>query len=213
MVLTGRTIAWILKIVALKLLEASPPRVVDDFLGWIATYANKIQDALKNPKEERPNNRTNLSWRSKMIIVAAVFFLPLLLWFVQPSLGDTTVGEWMATISQEWHSFEGWSLTSRWEPMPTPEPPEEPEEEQKEERLPTSSPSPQAAEATSVADESEIYVVKSGDQLRWIAAEYGVDINCIIAANSSRYPNFDPDSLEIGAELQIPINKPECRNE
>jgi LysM repeat protein len=56
--------------------------------------------------------------------------------------------------------------------------------------------------ATATPQKGGTYTVKSGDELKHIAADYNVSIWKIIAAND--IPN--PDSLRIGQELKIPDN-------
>jgi LysM repeat protein len=54
--------------------------------------------------------------------------------------------------------------------------------------------------ATPVAPKARTYTVKAGDQLKFVAAEYGVSIWKIIDVNKID----DPDSLRVGQVLQIP---------
>jgi LysM repeat protein len=68
-------------------------------------------------------------------------------------------------------------------PTPTPVPPS-----------PTPEPSPTAGPRT--------YVVQRGDELKYIAAEYGVSIWRIISTNDIP----DPDSLNVGQVLRIPAD-------
>jgi nucleoid-associated protein YgaU len=70
---------------------------------------------------------------------------------------------------------------------------------------PTATPRPTAAPASSAQNaqpgaDGQIYTVQKGDELRNIAAQYGVSIGKIIAAND--IPN--PDSLRVGQVLKIP---------
>ena len=59
-----------------------------------------------------------------------------------------------------------------------------------------------AAQPTATPKTNRSYTVKKGDELKQIAAQYGVDIWKIINAND--IPN--PDSLTIGQVLHIPDN-------
>jgi LysM repeat protein len=70
---------------------------------------------------------------------------------------------------------------------PTPVPP-----------TPTAVPTPQPT----ATPRPSTYVVQRGDELKNIAAEYGVSIWKIISAND--IPN--PDSLRVGQELRIPAD-------
>ena len=65
---------------------------------------------------------------------------------------------------------------------------------------PTPTPLPTPTAVPSPTPRATTYVVKPGDELRHIAAEYGVDIFALIKAND--IPN--PDSLRVGQELRIP---------
>ena len=65
---------------------------------------------------------------------------------------------------------------------------------------PTRTPQPTSTPAPTPTPKPKTYVVKPGDELKHIAAEYGVDIFMLIRVNS--IPN--PDSLRIGQELRIP---------
>jgi lipoprotein NlpD len=73
---------------------------------------------------------------------------------------------------------------------------------------PTATPRPTAtpvaptptAQASATPRQAGTYTVKSGDELKHIAADHHVSIWKIIAAND--IPN--PDSLRIGQELKIP---------
>ena len=64
--------------------------------------------------------------------------------------------------------------------------------------LPTATPVVAKPTATPIAPRT--YTVKPGDELKQIAADYGVNIWTIINAND--IPN--PDSLRVGQELKIP---------
>ncbi|HEY3062810.1 MAG TPA: LysM peptidoglycan-binding domain-containing protein [Chloroflexota bacterium] len=65
---------------------------------------------------------------------------------------------------------------------------------------PTATPRPTATPAPSPTPRTATYVVKPGDELKHIAADYKVDIFKLIKAND--IPN--PDSLRIGQVLRIP---------
>jgi LysM repeat protein len=73
---------------------------------------------------------------------------------------------------------------------------------------PTATPKPTATPVpptptvapTGVPDKNRTYVVQSGDQLKDIAAQYGVSIWAIV--DSNHIPN--PDSLTVGQKLKIP---------
>jgi LysM repeat protein len=76
-------------------------------------------------------------------------------------------------------------------PTPTPIPP-------------TPTPLPPTPGPTPTPQGQATYVVKPGDELRNIAASYGVSIASILAAND--VPN--PDSLRVGQTLTIPPPRP-----
>jgi LysM repeat protein len=61
-------------------------------------------------------------------------------------------------------------------------------------------PSQTVAEATAAAAAARSYTVQRGDELKHIAAQYGVSIWKIIDANEIP----DPDSLKVGQVLSIP---------
>jgi LysM repeat protein len=67
---------------------------------------------------------------------------------------------------------------------------------------PTVPPVPTAPPAPTTAPAPRTYTVKPGDELKHIAADYGVSIWSIIDSND--IPN--PDSLRVGQTLQIPNN-------
>jgi len=52
-----------------------------------------------------------------------------------------------------------------------------------------------------------VYIVKTGDTLSKIAKAYGVTLDALIAANKATLP--DPDKLQIGDELIIPLGDTE----
>lgn len=58
----------------------------------------------------------------------------------------------------------------------------------------------------STVDGPENYIVQSGDMLSAIAERYGVSMEAIVAANN--LPN--PDSLEVGQTLTIPVGTPQA---
>lgn len=59
----------------------------------------------------------------------------------------------------------------------------------------------------------EVHEVQQGDQLKQIAVDYRVKMQCIIDRNRQQDPNFDPDSLVIGQRLEIPVGDPTCRRD
>lgn len=63
-------------------------------------------------------------------------------------------------------------------------------------RLPAASPPP----TITPAHQRTTYVVQRGDELRYIAARYGVSLGSILALNT--IPN--PDSLTVGQQLVMP---------
>ena len=63
-------------------------------------------------------------------------------------------------------------------------------------------PAPQQPAPSATPAHGRTYVVQTGDQLKYIAANYGVSIWTIIQTNN--IPN--PDSLRVGQELKIPDN-------
>jgi LysM repeat protein len=65
--------------------------------------------------------------------------------------------------------------------------------------VPTSAPTPTAV-ASPTAQASRTYTVQHGDELKYIAAQYGVSIWSIIDTNDIP----DPDSLRVGQVLKIP---------
>jgi nucleoid-associated protein YgaU len=64
---------------------------------------------------------------------------------------------------------------------------------------PKPTPTPQSASSALVA-KARTYVVQRGDQLKDIAARYGVSMRAIIQNNRIK----DPDSLRVGQTLTIP---------
>lgn len=67
----------------------------------------------------------------------------------------------------------------------------------------TASATPTASPSPSPAPTPFVYVVKQGDTLSSIADEFGVSLDDLIAANKATLP--DPDKLDIGDELVIPL--------
>ena len=51
-------------------------------------------------------------------------------------------------------------------------------------------------------DEGDVYVVEAGDNLTSIAKQLNVTVNDIIKAN----PGVNPNSIQVGQELEIPEN-------
>lgn len=68
---------------------------------------------------------------------------------------------------------------------------------------PTAEPSPTPTPAPTPF----IYTVKSGDTLSGIAAQFGVSLDALIAANAETLP--DPDKLDVGDQLIIPTPAPD----
>jgi hypothetical protein len=68
---------------------------------------------------------------------------------------------------------------------------------------PTAEPSPTPTPAPTPF----IYTVKSGDTLSGIAAQFGVTLDALIAANADTLP--DPDKLDVGDKLVIPTPQPD----
>lgn len=68
---------------------------------------------------------------------------------------------------------------------------------------PTAEPSPTPTPAPTPF----IYTVKSGDTLSGIAAQFGVSLDALIAANAETLP--DPDKLDVGDKLVIPTPPPD----
>ena len=83
-------------------------------------------------------------------------------------------------------------------PRPTVAPTVRPTAQPTQPPAPTAVPTPQPAREETVAKRT--YVVQRGDQLKHIAAAYGVNLWSIVAAND--IPN--PDSLRVGQVLTIP---------
>jgi LysM repeat protein len=52
----------------------------------------------------------------------------------------------------------------------------------------------------------QIYVVQAGDTLSRIAGRFGISLADLIAANAENLP--DPDKLQIGDQLVIPVPAP-----
>jgi nucleoid-associated protein YgaU len=76
-------------------------------------------------------------------------------------------------------------------PTPTPVPP-------------TPTPLPPTPGPTPTPQGQTTYVVRAGDQLKYIAADHGVSIQSILAANDVS----NPDSLRVGQTLTIPPPRP-----
>ncbi len=80
----------------------------------------------------------------------------------------------------------------------------------------SATPTPSAAAASSTPRPSptplpsptpQTYIVKSGDTLSKIAAQFGVSLDDLIAANKETLPN--PDKIKVGDEIIIPAAPPD----
>jgi LysM repeat protein len=92
-------------------------------------------------------------------------------------------------------------------PPPTPEPADEtPTEEPAPE--PTSTPEP-AGPTPTPSSLGQTYVVKSGDIPETIAAQFGITVEALLAAN----PGINPNNLQVGQVLIIPPAAPPAEGE
>lgn len=82
------------------------------------------------------------------------------------------------------------------EPAATPEPEPTDEPEPTEEPAPTAEPAPTSTPAAG----AQTYAVKSGDIPATIAAQFGISVEDLLAAN----PGINPTNLQIGDVLNIP---------
>jgi len=71
----------------------------------------------------------------------------------------------------------------------------------------TASAAPDASPTPMPSPTPIVYIVKTGDTLSKIAKAYGVTLDALIAANKATLP--DPDKLQIGDELIIPLGDTE----
>lgn len=71
----------------------------------------------------------------------------------------------------------------------------------------TSSPTVAPSPSPSPSPTPLVYVVQSGDTLSKIAAQFGVSLDDLIAANAETIP--DPDNIRVGDELIIPTAPPD----
>lgn len=86
--------------------------VLGDLLAAIEVWALGIAKArLKFPR--RPK-----------VWIACGLALPILLWFVRPSMDGTGLARLVDDNLGQWYCFEGWMMTSEWAPLPTRERPD-----------------------------------------------------------------------------------------
>jgi LysM repeat protein len=71
---------------------------------------------------------------------------------------------------------------------------------------PASSPSAAASPSVSPSPAQLTYVVKAGDTASAIAAQFGISLDQLVAANPEALAN--PDAIQIGDELVIPTSQP-----
>lgn len=217
-ILTG--VAWLLKgviIVLEKISELLPRRLsfinnvlefpieILRWLGYIIEGGSndtvqKNQGIISRLRRVRWWWGSPLNWKAFVVILVITMIVPMALWLItdDTALGDTQLGGFIKGIYAGWHHIEDWVL----EDTPTVTPvltvtPKSPTAE------PSSTPEP--------PEEYAVHEVQRGEELRYIARRYGVDISCIIKRNRQIHPNFNPDSLIIGMELEIPVGDPRCR--
>jgi nucleoid-associated protein YgaU len=146
--------------------------------------------AVRKPLAPRP--RTSSTGAERLIIgLALVVPLALILAVLRP-WPTTGVGQSQATEDAQRASvLARRPSTTSAEPPPTLVPP-------------TLTPAAIAVQTSAGAEPTSLprgsYTVRSGDELKQIAAQYGVSIRAIIDAND--IPN--PDSLRVGQVLRIP---------
>lgn len=168
--------------------------VIDAFLEIIIRGFGYASEFL-NTKLALPTN-----WgrpRKRWIVLLSL--LPAALWYVRPFLGDITVGRAIDSGFATLLTVEQWAITGRWK-LP----------ESGVDRFVVIYNEP-ADVPDSISGSDLIHVVKKGESLKSIANQYGVKMQCIIKVNRPRFNNFNPDLLNIGMQLLIPLSDPSCR--
>ena len=146
---------------------------------------------VRKPISPRP--RTSSTGGERLVIaLALVVPLALILVVLRPWSGTTGPGQSPASDQARSASvLARRPSTTSAEPPPTLVPP-------------TLTPAAIAVQTSAGAEPTSLprgsYTVRSGDELKQIAAQYGVSIRTIIDAND--IPN--PDSLRVGQVLRIP---------
>ncbi len=180
--------------------------VLQGVVSLIHTGITKLADAFEG------------RWRLSKWWVVLILATPILLWYVRPSLGETTVANYIDRGVAWWYSLEGWALTGEWvspihvvptispgatSPAPsgstvTPRPTTTPGV-----RVTPSSGPTRTCTATPTYT---IYTVQPGDSLSKIAKKFGVSVEDIVEANREKYPSLVTDraNIEVGWELLVP---------
>jgi len=147
----------------------------------------------------------SMGWgKLKMGHVVLLSSLPAILWFVRPFLGDITVGRLIDTGFATLIAAEQWVITGTWV---TPESPED--------SFPTRNNQPVVStdgnqEQAQDSQNDPVHTVRQGETLKGIARQYGIRMQCIIDVNRPRFKRFNPDSLDIGMQLIIPMSDLNC---
>lgn len=57
-------------------------------------------------------------WHLRKKWVAILAMAPIVIWYLRPFLGETTIAKSIDEGITWWHLLEGWALTGKWEPSP-----------------------------------------------------------------------------------------------
>ena len=143
-------------------------------------------------------------------------------WYVRPSLEDTTLARYIDQSVTWWYSLEGWALTGEWALPAYATPPGGSRSSFSNPARSTATPAltvtPRAnalptrkpTRIPTLTSRYTIYIVQPGDSLSKIAKWFGVSVEDLVKANQSKYPSLitDPDSVEVGWQLRIPLRLP-----
>lgn len=191
--------------------QRSPSFLLQAFDGVVDTLAMWVNQRIAaiNTSTKRPIR----GWRPRKWVFLGLILLPVALWAVVPLIQETTLGKTLRNSETHIARFEGWAITGKWQTLErtAPNTATEAQTTVPANTVPTLADAVDTPETTSpVTLNDTIHVVKKGEMLKVIARQYQVKISCIIEENKGRYEKFNADSLRIGMELYIPVNKPDC---
>jgi LysM repeat protein len=154
-------------------------------------------------------------WHISRIWIFILAIVPLILWYVRPSVENTIAAKYIDRGLGFWYSVESWSklednLSEKGNGQessvdsPTKQMPSSGNDGDVQPII--STPTQRAELPPALTPAYELYVVKEGDTLGYISALYDVSIDEIIESNKGKYPSLGANQRKIvvGWELLIP---------